>query len=428
MRTFHDRSAIQSCAMPSFLLAAGLCLPAAAWAKWFGPSPETEPVTPDGILAVEFPFRESLGLRPAQLTLKARYNADKPDDKGVRAVTEERSTGPVFIPVPFGRTTYKYKHAVERELTLKPEWVRQTTPNRLEIGLPERLPGPGDYRLTTLTLGCATALCRDKEHGQTRTLTFAAGRRLDTVPAALSLGMDRESTLTADYRGQTVHIAVSRGSHAIREHHLDFESEDTSRTVQDARGKWHISDTAYAVPYKGACPQAHYYWPQGRLDPGQSRSFAWARPFAEFNHGPVHADDADGPDGRRVPRPPAGFTGCIQLEARGSRHKADDSEIREYHFRNGQLWARDIRRFAFGKLLWDAMEFDGEQQLLFYSQRLYDEATHKETTLSWNRLQHEADPGKFKPAAAAWGIDEARREAADVLRAVDGAPGVAAGR
>lgn len=426
MLPFHDRTAILSRTLPPLLLAASIGLPPTAWAKWFGLSPEPEQAVPDGILTLEFPFRESLGLSPSQLTLKARYEADKPDEKGVRTVTEKRSTGPVFIPVPFGKTTYKYTHAVERELMIKPEWVRQETPSKLVIGLPERLSGPGDYRLAALTIACAAALCRDKEHGQIRTLTFDKGQRLDAVPAALNLGMDRESTLTADYRGPTVQISVSRGSHAIREHGLDFEAEDGSRAVQDAAGRWHISDTAYATPYKEACLPAGYRWPQGRLDPGQSRRFAWAQPFAEFNHGPIHAGYADGPDGKRIPRPLSGFTGCIQLEARGSRHNPGDSETREYHFRNGKLWARDIRRFAFGKLLWEAMEFDGDQQLLFYSRRLYVAATKQETTLSWNRLQHEADPGKVKAAATAWGIDEARKEAQEVLRAVAGGQDAAA--
>lgn len=118
----------------------------------------------------------------------------------------------------------------------------------------------------------------------------------------------------------------------------------------------------------------------------------------ELSHGDVYTDYEDGPDGRRIRKPLSRLTGCIQLEARGSPHRAGDSEVREYHVRDGQLWAREIRRFAFGERVWDSIEFDGDQQLLFHSRREYDQATRKESETFRNRLEHEAYPEEVGPA------------------------------
>ena len=385
-----------------------------AHAGLFSKSQAVAAALPDAAITIVFPNRAALDFDPKNLVIETVYQPAKPEEKGVRTVTRKSRSCPVEIPIPFGCSTHKYTQPLDRQVAIRRDWISVAQPNGLVIRVPERLSGPGDYRLTELSLICPRALCGGKKPLNEWKLGFTDGAREDRVPAAMRLGVDEASTFTAAYQGKTLQIGWTRGSYAEKSQPGYAENPEFDRAVQDAAGRWHISSSAYVTYYEGACPEPSFSSGTERINPKEHASLAWVRPFKEVAHGEVYDTISYGADGKRVANKPADWNGCVMVKAQGIGGNGDNYETRKYEFEHGQLRLRRIQRYAFGVSHDETLELDAGQKPLFFQQLDYVDKTRAETKSRWSRLRHEAYPNETKPAPKV-DLPLLLKEAADVL-------------
>lgn len=375
-----------------------------ATASLFNRSKTPEYRSLDGTLTIVFPFRSSIDFDPKQLGLVGTYEAANPREWGVKKITEKHSNraGAGALPgaIFTSRPTYKLTYPVKRTLDIKPEWIQPTGPTSFTVALPERLTGPGDYRLTSLVFGCTEEQCLEQGQEGRRSFTFVDGVRESPISGTISLGDKRANTLTADYNGVRILLKTSLGSHD-RKGVLSNPARDY-RNVQDASGNWHISDSAYDWRYISCDGQSKL------IDAENSPTLTWGFPFTTLHQTIVQEP--------WPMSPPSTFTGCVRFKAEDSGAGHDKtSETRTYRFRDGKLFSRDIFRWSRNERFEEKMEFDGDQPL-FYSTNTYvrnKPEWWKPDVFFWNRLEHEAYPQEVGPADPAWGtaavLDEARK-------------------
>jgi hypothetical protein len=332
------------------------------------------PPTLDSEILLALPFRSDLGFEPKQMAIEATYRPRNPNEKGVKLqkANEPQGGGDGTYKISFGTTR---REAVTRYLVIKDDWIVTAQANSLKIRLPERLGGPGDYRLTQLALTCPVLLCRGKQLLREWTILFSDGARTDKLPPVLLLGVDRASSVTASFQGKVLHIERTEGAYPQT-------TPSFSRTVQDATGQWHISINAFNTYQKpndltGSCAAPAY---PRRVNPKQYHLLAWTQPFSEVNVAQMRSDFITLPEGEnKFPN----WTGCVTLHAQGIG--AEESyETRQYYFVLGQLAARRLNRYAFDVSYDESLELD-EGQLLFFEATNYRHKKSKGTRTSWSR-------------------------------------------
>jgi hypothetical protein len=399
-----------------------------AQAGLFGEKQEVKTIKPeaalslDGALVLDFAWRSDLGFDATKLNIIASYGATKPDAKGVKTVSRKDcgsgSNGEIAMPVP--RNCQKWQQPVIYTLIPKPEWISFSASNKINLQLPERIKGAGDYQLSGVRFDCPQSLCKGKKFTHTSLydsdfmLNFTA-RAKDDKQHTLLLANDISGSFTAQYTGVLLGLVHSRGFYG-EENHADLSNYNGTEnggfysSLQDKDGKWHVSETAFKTRYEGSC-QSNYNGPS--INAKQYSSMKWAQAFPAATYGSVYDAYVYDKNDKQVQITPAQWTGCVSFKA---QNPDDDYEERQYSFENGKLYKRRIIRYVKGVSLDETIYLDSQGKLSAYRRLEYVDKSKKETKLVWSQLEQEAYP-QTKPAPNV-DLKALQLEAADVLKII----------
>ncbi len=379
----------------------------------------------DGALVLDFAWRSDLGFDAKKIDFQAEYKASKPDAKGVKTILRKDcgsgSNGEIALPIP--RNCQKWQEPIIYTLILKPEWIRQSAPNKLSIQLPERIKGAGDYQLVKLRFNCPSHLCKNKRLAASGILdrdfevTFTVNAT-DHQQHTLVKGIDTASSFTAQYSGVLLGLEHSRGFYG-EENHADLSNYNSTEnggfysTLQGKDGKWHISEMAFKTRYEGSCADVYN---GTNIDANKFANMQWAQAFPAATYGDVYNTTIYDKDSKQIQIAPAQWTGCASFKAENPNREADGEEQRQYSFENGKLYKRNIHRYVKGVSVYETIYLDSQGKLSTYHRLEYVDKTQKETKLVWSQIEKEAYP-ETKPAPNV-DLKALQLEAADALKII----------
>jgi hypothetical protein len=355
------------------------------------PMLDTDLLTPDGQLSLDFAYRPDLNFDPKAVSIVVTYRPTKPDAPGVKIIRYE--------VVPHIRIPEKtYREAPEsKTLNVKPEWVSVLAANKFMIQFPERLQGPGDYQAKYLTIERPTKM--REEEWISGFFSFLSDSDLvdsslgiqkinDGSQHNLSFDRDKKKRYTYAYKGRHIYVSSNLGSYLSKAKILSQETHNSAhmnsfeKELQDASGRWHISESQP----RSLCGASYYVDTNTpKANAKDYPSMAWALAFdtlylPTFYHQERSTDQYE----------------CISLKAAGLPENKEAYESRIYYYRNNKLWARDVSRFEKNASTQELVEFDVNGELLFYFRE--NASGKNKTKLRWSRLEQLAYPELKQPA------------------------------
>jgi hypothetical protein len=348
----------------------------------------TDSLTPDGQLSLDFSYRPDLNFDPKAVNIVVQYLPTKPDAPGVKIIRYE-----VVPHIP--RPEKMYQEAPEaKTLSVKPEWVSVQAANKFMIQFPERLQGAGDYQAKYLTIERPKSM--REEEWISGFFSFLSDSDVvdshlgiqkinDGSQHNLSFDRDKKKRYTYAYKGKHIHISSNPGSYLSKTQILSQQTANMNtfeRELQDASGRWHFSE----LQTRSLCGASYYVDTNTpKANAKDYPSMAWASAFDTL-YLPTHYLQEKSTDQYE----------CISLKAVGLPNNKDSQEIRIYFYRNNQLWAREVFRLEKHASMQELIEYDVTGELLFYFR---ENATgENKTKLSWSRLEQLAYPELKQPA------------------------------
>jgi hypothetical protein len=352
------------------------------------PMLNTDSLTPDGQLSLDFPYRSDLNFDPKAANIVVQYLPTKPDAPGVKIIRYE--------VIPKIVTPKKmYREAPEaKTLSVRPEWVSVQAPNQFTIQFPERLQGPGDYQAKYLTIERPKSMREEEWIGG----FFSFLSDSDVVDSHLgiqkindgsqhnlSFDRDKKKRYTYAYKGKHIYISSNPRSYLSKAQILSQQTANMNsfeRELQDASGRWHFSELQ-TRSLCGASYYVHTNTPKANAKDYANMVWAWA-----FDHLylPTHYLQGRSTDQYE----------CISLKAVGLPNNKDSQEIRIYFYRNNKLWAREVSRLEKNASMQELVEYDVNGELLFYFRE--NVSGENKTKLSWSKLEQLAYPELKQPA------------------------------
>ncbi len=398
------------------LLAGCLALPVLAW-PLLGPRDEAATAVPDAVVRLQFPFRTVPAPDPRGWQVKATYRASQPEQKGVQKETHKHSNCPGGeLAIPFCSTS-RERVAVERTLVLRPQWLRVAKGGDIELGVPERLAGPGDYRLATLDLPCLVRACTNGESHPVSLLFSTHTDASSTLPGFIDLDTTQPADVfTAAYAGTLLSLEPSEGSRERVKAAIDPGERFRLRALQDAAGRWHVSPSVFVLPLGFDNRSAQPVESQLSVPVEDFPALAWAVRYDRVERSRVVGLDTMDNDRQWHHARPDDWTGCIAIRAY-RRNAVGDEDLRTYCFDRGHAAYRRIQRSSGGREWTDELaEIDGDARLLFESRNTWHGNDSPEPK-RWSRLMQEAWPDVAQPRPAT-DVPALLREAEDVRRLI----------